>query len=129
MRILIIEDDHVGAHVFSNYLRKGGFDVQVAHDGPKGISQFREWRPDAVLLDIMLPGMSGIEVLKILRSESQTLPIIVYTNGYVAHLVEEASAAGAAGVINKLNLNANELVQQFRRLSPKQDTAAPRKAA
>ena len=114
MKILIIEDDRVGAHVFSTYLRKGGFEVKVATDGPTGVAQVKEWQPDGVLLDIMLPGMSGIEVLKVVRGEKKDLPVIVYTNGFVAQMVEEARAAGATHIINKLSLNANELVHKFR---------------
>src|SRR5688572_2055509 len=114
MKILIIEDDRVGAHVFSTYLRKGGFEVKVATDGPAGVAQVKEWQPDGVLLDIMLPGMSGIEVLKVIRSEKKDLPVVVYTNGYIAQMVNDARAAGATHVINKLSLNANELVHKFK---------------
>ncbi|EFO80817.1 response regulator receiver [Oscillochloris trichoides DG-6] len=77
-RILIIEDELE----IANYLRRGlileGFQVSVAHDGPQGLEFAREAAHDLVVLDLMLPGIDGIEVARRLRAASD-VPIIILT--------------------------------------------------
>ena len=66
-KVLIVEDDGNIAELLHLYLEKEGFDTQVAADGGKGVELFRSFRPDLVLLDIMLPVMDGWSVLKKIR--------------------------------------------------------------
>ena len=68
---------------------------------------------DLVVLDLMLPGVSGIEVLKQIRATQPELPVIVYTNGFVPLLVDKALAAGATEVYNEISLTSYELTQAF----------------
>ncbi len=77
-KILIIEDDVNIAELLRLYLEKEGFQVFIAHDGGKGISEFEQVKPDLVLLDIMLPVMDGWSVCREIRSTSKT-PIIMLT--------------------------------------------------
>ena len=77
-RVLVVEDDPKTSEILRVYLEKGGYQVAAAHDGPAGVSQARELRPDLVVLDLMLPGLSGTEVCRILRQESD-VPIIMLT--------------------------------------------------
>lgn len=77
-KVLIVEDDSNIAELLHLYLEKEGFDTQVAKDGGKGVEFFRSFQPDLVLLDIMLPQLSGMEVLRRLRKESQ-VPVIMLT--------------------------------------------------
>jgi two-component system response regulator MprA len=78
-RILVIDDD-VG---MTNVLRRGlayeGFDVATASSGAEGLAQARERYPDLVILDIMMPGMDGLEVLRRLRAGDEKLPILLLT--------------------------------------------------
>lgn len=76
--ILVIDDDKNIAEVIRLYLQKEQYDVVVAHDGHQGIEMFKNKTPDLVLLDIMLPVISGWDVCKKLRSISNT-PIIMLT--------------------------------------------------
>ena len=62
-KILIIEDDASVAEVLEAYLRRENYLVRVAADGVSGLEQAERWRPDLVLLDVMLPGLNGTEVL------------------------------------------------------------------
>ena len=91
-RIVIVEDDAVAAHVYQTSLRKEGFDVDVVTDGQAGLARILTVLPDAVLLDLMLPKMSGVEVLKGIRGQAELakIPVIVFTNAYVPDLVKSA---------------------------------------
>jgi two-component system, OmpR family, response regulator AdeR len=77
-RILIIEDDSDAANVLEAYLRRENFAVQLAADGPRGLQLALSQRPDLILLDMMLPGMTGIEILSTLRRTSD-VPVIIVT--------------------------------------------------
>ena len=77
-RVLVVEDDPKTSDILRVYLEKGGYQVAAAYDGPTGVSQARDLTPDLVVLDLMLPGLSGTEVCRILRQESE-VPIIMLT--------------------------------------------------
>ena len=78
IKILIVDDDENICEVIKMYLDNAGFDTKVSHDGKKAQDAFLEYNPDLVLLDIMLPSMDGIDVLKWIRRENQT-PVIMLT--------------------------------------------------
>lgn len=77
-RILVVEDEQSFSDALSFMLRKEGFDVSVAADGHSAVETFEKESADLVLLDIMLPGMPGTEVCRLIRSTSQ-VPIIMVT--------------------------------------------------
>ena len=77
-KVLIVEDDSNIAELLHLYLEKEGFETKVAKDGGKGVEYFRSFQPNLVLLDIMLPALSGMEVLRRLRRES-AMPVIMLT--------------------------------------------------
>jgi DNA-binding response OmpR family regulator len=82
-RILVVEDDLTVAEVVVEYLRHAGMEARHAVDGPSGLEIAAAWRPDLVVLDLMLPGLSGLEVCRRLREErdaqSPPLPVIMLT--------------------------------------------------
>src|SRR6266478_342737 len=79
--ILIIEDETDVADLLSLNLRKAGFRVSTAGDGASGLQKARDNRPDFIILDLMLPKMSGLEVCRILKSDIATaqMPILMLT--------------------------------------------------
>src|SRR5215204_1454374 len=77
-RVLVVDDDPALAEMLGIVLRGEGFDPAFVADGGQALGCFREFRPDVVLLDLMLPGMSGIDVCKLIRAESG-VPIIMLT--------------------------------------------------
>ena len=78
-RILIVEDSPDMAYGLATSLELEGHAVTVAEDGPAGLRAAREERPDLVVLDLMLPGMDGYRVLRTLREEGITVPVLVLT--------------------------------------------------
>ncbi|MBR4700624.1 MAG: response regulator transcription factor [Oscillospiraceae bacterium] len=78
LKILIVEDDNNIADLLRLYLEKENYEVSIASDGGKGVEQFRRFRPDLVLLDLMLPVLDGWGVCRTIRAESQT-PVIMLT--------------------------------------------------
>src|SRR6478609_7379822 len=77
-RILLVEDEPDLADPLAYLLRREGYEVEIAEDGPAALSAFRERGADIVLLDLMLPGMPGTEVCRQIRSSS-AVPIIMLT--------------------------------------------------
>ena len=77
-KILIVEDDRKTSHLVSTYLQRDGYRVAAAYDGSEGLDLARRTRPDLVILDLMLPGMDGLDVCRVLRAESK-VPIIMLT--------------------------------------------------
>jgi len=76
-RILVIDDEPSIVKLVTAYLKPEGYDVQTAADGTTGLKAARAFKPDIVILDIMLPGMDGLELLQHLRRESQTYVILL----------------------------------------------------
>lgn len=79
MRILVVEDEPLIASFVEKGLAAEGHAVEVAGDGPSGFGAFLGSRPDLVILDVMLPGFDGFEVLRRIRADDQAVPVIMLT--------------------------------------------------
>lgn len=79
--ILVIDDEPTIVKLVSSYLRQEGYQVYTAADGPSGLKAARAYRPSIIILDIMLPGMDGIEMLTQLRRESDVYVILLTARG------------------------------------------------
>ena len=77
MRVLVVEDEVRLARALQKGLRAEGFAVDLVHDGPAGLDSARQGSYDAVVLDIMLPGLSGYEVVRTLRREQNWVPVLL----------------------------------------------------
>jgi chemosensory pili system protein ChpA (sensor histidine kinase/response regulator) len=102
-KILLIEDDPVVGMVYQRGLTKHGFTVDLATDGAKGLERLSAFQPDAIVLDLMMPKIGGVEFLKRLRAQEafRDLPVIVLTNACVPAFIEQATQAGANQVMDK----------------------------
>ena len=78
-RILIVEDNPNLAYGLRTGLEIEGYEVQVAEDGEGGLERARAWKPDLVMLDLMLPGMDGYRVLRALRDGGSEVPVLILT--------------------------------------------------
>lgn len=77
--VLVVEDEPPIADVLRIYLERAGYDVAVEGDGPRGLAAVRARRPDAVILDVGLPGMDGTEICRSLRAEGDWTPVLFCT--------------------------------------------------
>jgi DNA-binding response OmpR family regulator len=115
-KILIIEDDQIVANVYRNKLAVEGYTVEVASDGETGLKVLRTFQPQLILLDLMLPGISGVDVIKEVRSEQEfsKTPIIIFSNTYLTNLVQEAWRAGANKCLSKSSCTPKDLIEVVR---------------
>lgn len=98
-KILIVEDDELNRKLFQSILFEAGYDVLVAADGDEAIEIMRKETPDLILLDIVMPKKSGLEVLKILKGEGLLRDSKVYA--LTAIYLNERDASNFDGIITK----------------------------
>lgn len=128
-KIVIIEDDQLVANIYRNKLAVDGFQVEVANNGETGLALVKSYRPDAVILDLILPKLSGLELMKLIRAEAdfQSLPLIVFSNTYLSTLVQEAWKAGATKCLSKANCTPKQVMEVVRSVLGLSNEAAPQK--
>ncbi len=121
-RILVVDDDTALAEMIGIVLRGEGYDVSFSHDGSEAVGAFEESKPDLVLLDLMLPGMDGIQVCRAIREQSGT-PIIMLTAKSDTADVVQGLESGADDYVVK-PFNPKELVARIKtRLRPSPEAA------
>jgi signal transduction histidine kinase len=96
MRIVIVDDNADARELVAEMLQSGGHDVELAHDGPSGLYTILDYRPDVALIDIGLPGMNGLEVVRAIRERSPNIRtrFVAYTGYCGPESMERASEAG-----------------------------------
>ena len=124
MAIILVADDHPGvAGAVAAMLRQGGHDAAVAHSGPDALAFVRSRPVDLLVLDVSMPGMSGVDVLRKLRADGTMpgLPVVMFSAS--DHTRDECLRLGAAGFVIKGD--ADELMDLVTRYAgvPTQRTA------
>jgi DNA-binding response OmpR family regulator len=76
-RVLVVEDDQTVSGVVEAYLAKAGLEARVVADGQQALGVWRQWRPDLVVLDLMLPGLPGLDLLRRMRADADATPVVV----------------------------------------------------
>jgi CheY-like chemotaxis protein len=109
--ILLVDDDPLVLRIYEGRLSQLGAHVETAADGIAAIQALRAHKPDVVVLDLMMPKLSGADVLKFIRSEAslKALPVIVLSNAYMGELAAEAVALGAQKVLLKTRCSPSVL--------------------
>ena len=117
-KILIIEDDPVVANVYRNKFAVDGYQPEVAVDGESGLDALAVFKPDLILVDLMLPTISGVDFIREARSEVDfaKTPIIVLSNTYLTNLVQEAWRAGATKCLSKTDCAPQDILAAVRQL-------------
>lgn len=122
-RVLVVDDDAALAEMLSIVLRNEGFDSRVCLTGDRALADFRDYRPDVVLLDLMLPGKDGIDVCKEIRAESG-VPIVMLTARSDTIDVVVGLESGADDYVVK-PFKPKELVARIRARVRRFEDAAP----
>ena len=122
-RVLVVDDDAALAEMLTIVLRTEGFDSRVCSSGDRALAAFRDFRPEVVLLDLMLPGKDGIDVCKQIRAESG-VPIVMLTAKSDTVDVVLGLESGADDYVVK-PFKPKELVARIRARVRKYDGAAP----
>lgn len=117
-KILLVEDDPFLLDMYSTKFRDVGFNIVVAQDGELGLIKAREESPDLILLDVVLPKKDGFEVLKTLKSESQTaaIPVVLLTNLGLDSDVKRGLELGAQAYIVKAHFTPTEVVAKVKEI-------------
>jgi len=111
-KILIIEDEDTLASVLSAKFIKEGFDAIVAKDGEAGLNKVADWRPDLILLDIVMPKMNGYEVLENLQKNGNKIPVIIISNSGQEVELEKTKKLGAVDSIVKTQIDPEEVINK-----------------
>ena len=115
-KVLIVEDDQVMSRMYARVFAYEGLEVETAEDGLKGLEKAKTVNPDIILLDIMMPNMSGLQVLDALKAEAvtQAIPVIVFTNLAGRQDLDQVLAKGAIAAVNKTDITPKQLVQMVK---------------
>ena len=115
-KILVIDDDKSLCTLMAGVLKKENFDVLIAEDGKEGLKTAREQLPDLILLDLEIPGMKGLEVLKELRAYEKTrdIKVIILTNFADISNIEEAMEGAVFTYLTKSDWELEDIVKKIK---------------
>jgi twitching motility two-component system response regulator PilH len=116
VKVLIVDDDENLGAIFETALQKSGLETVVALNGQSGIDKARMERPNLILLDQVLPDISGNEVLRTLKLDAHTkdIPVLILSNFSQEELVKEAINNGAMDYIFKYQVEPQDLVNKVK---------------
>lgn len=114
-KVLIVDDDGTLREMYEDYLSANGFNVATASDGEEGLAKAKQERPAAILLDLMMPRMNGIEVLRNLKAdpELKDIAVIVFTALIQDLEKQESFAAGASDYVVKTEATPKAIVEKI----------------
>lgn len=115
-KILIAEDEKLMAKALADKLRIIGFDVTAVLDGASALELLNKEKFDLVLLDILMPKMDGLSLLKEIRSKGNEIPAIILSNSSKDETIKEAKRLGAIEYFVKSNTSLTEIVGTAKRI-------------
>lgn len=119
-KVLIVEDDEYIARAYRVGLEQAGFSVRVARDGAEGLLEVAREAPDVIILDIVMPEMDGIDMLKQLRGHASTrsLPVLVLTNSISPSQIPQVKQYGVLDILVKADWTLEGIVAKVRAVAP-----------
>ncbi len=120
--ILIVEDDTFLADLYKTKFEMEGLKVLVAYEGEKGLALAKKNNPDIILLDLILPKLSGFEILKTLKADAKyrEIPVVLLTNMSQKADVDKGLKLGADDYLIKAHFMPTEVIEKIKRLVGKQ---------
>ena len=124
-KILIVEDDLFIRELYERQLGLAGYQIASAADGPEGLLIINDFHPDLLLLDIMLPKMNGLDLLKTIKGKDDTkdIPVILLTNLGQDSVIKEGFNLGADGYLIKSAYTPDQIIEEVKKFL-NQKTAA-----
>jgi len=121
MKILLVDDDEALLTIFETAFKKDGLEVVTASTGEDGLSKTKTEKPDIILLDQILPDISGNDVLKTLKQDDATknIPVMILSNFSQQELVDKALEQGAVDYIFKYQVEPKDVVEKVRAILSK----------
>lgn len=125
-KILLIEDDNFLSGMYVTKLTMENFTVELAGDGQAGLAKAQSWKPDLVLLDVLLPKMNGFEVLKKIKADPAiaAIPVVLLTNLGQKSDVVRGLDSGAADYLIKAHFMPSEVVAKIKSILDKRSAAS-----
>lgn len=118
-KVLVVDDEAPVRDLLNDLLKREDYKVTVCATGEEGLELFKKEAFDVVLLDIKLPGISGLEVLKNIRDTNESLPVIMITGfGYNEDLICKSKEFGCSGYIGK-NMPVAQIISTFKQFVEK----------
>lgn len=119
-KVMIIDDDAITARLYRDFLERSQFQVEVASDGMAALQRLEAEGADALIVDIMMPKMNGIEFMKRVRGMERfnAVPMLAYTTAFVPQFIAQAREAGATEVFDKSKLNGQLLKAALQKYLP-----------
>ena len=124
-KVLIVEDDQLMSRMYMRVFTFEGFEVQLAENGQIGLDKLKDFTPDIILADVMMPVMNGEEMLEKLKANpaTQGIPVIMLTNLADPQAAEETVAKGAIQYIVKSKYSPQEITVLVKDVLAKQKPA------
>src|SRR3990167_8935003 len=115
-KILVVEDEEILLTALREELENGGYEVGGAVDGQEGLEKVKSFKPDLVLLDLVMPRMDGMEMLRKLKEASDTrdVPVVILTNLSDYERISEALSLGAMDYLVKANYKLEDLLDKVK---------------
>ncbi|KKR15375.1 MAG: hypothetical protein UT42_C0003G0002 [Candidatus Falkowbacteria bacterium GW2011_GWA2_39_24] len=117
--IIVAEDDKFISHAYRNALELAGHQVHMAGDGDEALQLIAKYKPDLVLLDLVMPGRNGFDTLKEIRVTDQKLPIIILSNLGQDSDIKQCKKYGISAYLIKSDTSMKEVLHNIRKYLPK----------
>lgn len=113
--VLIVDDFQVSVEMISQALIKKGYEILTTNNGQQAYEHFKHSKIDLILSDYHMPGLNGIELVKLIRQENKRIPFLLFSSDNKPELKQEARLSGATGWIPK-PINEDKIIQIIQRL-------------
>lgn len=118
IKVLIIEDEPMLSDIAVINFKRAGFQTFAALDGDEGMRVAQSEQPDVILLDIIMPGMDGLDVLALMKKDERTkdIPVIIFSNLALERDIEKAMGLGATDFLIKANCTLRDAIARVKLL-------------
>ena len=115
-KILILEDDEMISEIYKKQLEKAGYEVEIIVEGSRVAEKIKQEEPDLALLDLLIPGGGGIEILKQLKGWNGKTKNVIFSNSQDEESEKEALSLGASAFFIKANYTPSQLLDEIKKL-------------